>query len=193
MARCLSLGNYLIPKISVVGINCPQHKQNLCVSLWTLYLSNLRLSFHLMTSHCDRLGFSIYPDLPITPESYIFGYDIIHNSSINSTSHFLSVSCTFLTLPVYISCFFSWNRSSFTSPVSAMSSLLHLSPCIVCSSPASTDRRFRSGVIYRVMQGDAYSTDHLSDEGDFSGVGMRWFSAFDFWSVPGTGHKDIIY
>lgn len=37
------------------------------------------------------------------PQSYIFGFDIIHNSSINSTSHFLSVSCTFFTLPVYIS------------------------------------------------------------------------------------------
>lgn len=42
----------------------------------------------------------------IPPESYIFGRAIIHNSSINSTSHFLSVSCTFLSFPGHISTFF---------------------------------------------------------------------------------------
>lgn len=100
------------------------------ISLQTLYLSDLSLSFHLMTSHHDRPGFSdfsISPDRPITLESYIFGYDIIHNSSINSTSHFLSVSCTFLTLPVYISCFFSWNHSSFTSLIYLRCQLFSLS------------------------------------------------------------------
>lgn len=32
---------------------------------------------------------------------------------------------------------------------------------------------FRPGTIYRVMQCDTYPTDHLSDEGDFSGAGMK--------------------
>lgn len=81
-------------------------------SLWAVfmppYLSDWSLgSLCLMTSHHGGGGFSdssISPVWLITPrESYIFGFDIIHNSSINSTSHFLSVSCTFLTLPVYIS------------------------------------------------------------------------------------------
>lgn len=54
---------------------------------------------------------------------YIFGCDILHNSSINSTSHFLSVSCTFLSLPVYFSSFFASNRSSLGCRISAVSSL----------------------------------------------------------------------
>lgn len=103
--------------------------------------SKLSLNFHLMMSRYDRPGFSdfsISPDWPITLESYIFGYDVIHNSSINSTSHFLSVSCIFLTLSVYISHLFFWNHSSFTFFTSVMSFLLARSPFYVCCSPSST-------------------------------------------------------
>ncbi len=95
------------------------------------------LSFHLMASLCDRSGFSgssISPDEPITLESYIFGCDIIHNSSINSTSHFLSVSRTFLTLSPHAH-FYSLH-SSFTShtssPLATSRFLVHNSP----SSPS---------------------------------------------------------
>lgn len=145
------------------------------ISLQTLYLSDFSLSFHLMTSHHDRPGFSdfsISPDQPITLESYIFGYDIIHNSSINSTSHFLSVSCTFLTL-------------LSTSPAFSLGITHHSPLSYICDVNSSrsvslpclqftffTVCRFRSRMIYRVIQCDSRSIDYLSEEGDFSGGGM---------------------
>lgn len=81
----------------------------ICRSLWiiflTLYLSNhsprpAPSQWHHVAT---QPAFQIPQYTQTGPQSYIFGFDIIHNSSINSTSHFLSVSCTFLTLPVYIS------------------------------------------------------------------------------------------
>lgn len=100
----------------------------------TPYLSDWSLgSLRLMTSHHGGGGFSdssISPVWPITPrESYIFGFDIIHNSSINSTSHFLSVSCTFLTLPVYIS---SARTGSLFSPRISATSPRLAQPPLTC-------------------------------------------------------------
>lgn len=81
----------------------------ICRSLWIIFLT-LYLSNHSPRPAPSRWhhvatqpAFQIPQYTQTGPQSYIFGFDIIHNSSINSTSHFLSVSCTFLTLPVYIS------------------------------------------------------------------------------------------
>lgn len=98
-----------------------------CVSVFrNLYLSNSNLSWRVMTSRHNRVGFS---DSSISPRradslgSCIFGYDIIHNSSINSTSHFLSVSRTILTLSPSI--------PSFSLPELLIVSPLHASSRVI--------------------------------------------------------------
>lgn len=140
-----------------------------------LYLSNL------VTSRSDRLGFSnfsISRDGPITLESYIFGYDIIYNSSINSTSHLVSVTCTFLTLPPSPTrLFFSWNHSSFTSHESCV---CHVISSHHISSPFLVRHCCGSRMIYRAIQCGARSVDCLSEEGDLSRGGVRLFDAFAF-------------
>lgn len=130
---------------------------------------------------------------PITPKSYIFGYDIIHNSSINSTSHFLSVSLTFLTLSPSIPSFLPQNHSSFTPtpPPPCMSALSSL-PVASHHSPFSSPILVGFCVIYRVIQSGARFIDCLSEGGDLSGGGGEWFDAFFFWLVTGSEHKDII-
>lgn len=137
------------------------------------------LSFLLMTSQLDRPGFldsSVFPDGPITLESYIFGYDIIHNSSINSTSHFLSVSPTFLTRSPYMPSFFSRNHSSFTFHTPAMSLL----PSCLQFTFLTVHCCGSSHMIYSIIQRGAWTIDCLSEGGDFSVGGTARFDAFLF-------------
>lgn len=139
--------------------------------LQNLYLSKLSLSFHLLPSQHDRPGFSdfsISPDWLITLESCIFGYDIIHNSSINSTSHFFSVSSTFLTLPVYISGF-SLRIAHRSPPISLRCHLRARSPFLVFTS-FFTDHSCRSHMMNRVIQSGARPIDSYQREVIFQEV-----------------------
>ena len=153
------------------------------LSLQILYLSKSNLSLHSMTSRHDRPGFSdssISPDGQITLESYIFGYDIIHNSSINSTSHFLSVSPTFLTIlppsPLFFLSVSLIVHRSYVCHVIASRYISLPCPPFTCL----TLHRCGPGMIYRVIQCAARSIDCLSEGGDLSGGDVVSFDASAF-------------
>lgn len=140
--------------IFVIGIRSPLNAfSEMGLNKCTVYLSNWNISLRLMPSRPPRfrlLDFSI-SDGPITLEAYIFGYDIIHNSSINSSSHFLSVSLTFLTLFLSTPSFLS------VSLIFHLSQVCHVIASLFVSLPCSpftflTIHCCESDLIYRVVR-----------------------------------------
>lgn len=100
----------------------------------------------------DMISFIIHPSTA----------PLISSLSAAHSSHFLSTSPAF----------FSWNHSSFTSLIYLRCQLFSLSLPSLFAVHLFTVHRFRSRMIYRVIQCDSRSIDYLSEEGDFSGGGM---------------------
>lgn len=118
--------------------------------------SLISISFSVSDATTRECCLSILLNIP-RQKFYIFGYDIIHNSSINTVSHFLSVCRTFLTFSSPST--FILSSQSPWLPGRCFSPFL----CHACHSRRWLCQRCGSQMIYGVVQCSVCSIDCVSE------------------------------